>query len=71
MVPLWETDPVEELRKGIDTGDIEFYFGDTARAGRVGWRCAAPLEFRGGGKTRSNRLGYYNGRSLTEPQERA
>jgi len=42
MVPLWETDPVEELRKEIDTGNVEFYFGETAGNVRRSERLADP-----------------------------
>lgn len=30
MIPLWETEPLEELRKLIDTKNIEGYFGEVA-----------------------------------------
>lgn len=42
MIPLWETEPVEELRKEINTGNIEFYFGETARNVRLSERLAEP-----------------------------
>ena len=33
MIPLWETDPLDELRKAVDIKSVEHYFGEIA--GRV------------------------------------
>jgi hypothetical protein len=33
MIPLWETDPLDELRKAVDIKGVEHYFGEIA--GRV------------------------------------
>lgn len=42
MIPLWETEPLEELRKDIDTANIEFYLGEIALKVRHAERQADP-----------------------------
>ena len=45
MIPLWETDPLDELRKAVDITSIEFYFGEIAGKVRLAERTAEPPDF--------------------------
>ena len=42
MTPLWETEPVEALRKEVDTANFEVYFGEIATRIRLREREADP-----------------------------
>lgn len=42
MTPMWETEPVEALRKEVDTANFEVYFGEIATRIRLQEREADP-----------------------------
>src|SRR5215210_3956742 len=42
MIPLWETDPLDELRKAVDIQSVEHYFGEVAGKVRLSERLSDP-----------------------------
>lgn len=42
MVPLWEKDPLDELRKAVDIKGVEHYFGEVAGKVRLSERLSDP-----------------------------